>query len=412
MGRTKGKGKRKPKRGHAKGGNKEGETAANRRAIPRPKSTMTREERIQNRKAKRKTAATYTIDQLLDKVEECMDSFDYELAHKFCKRALELDPDNVSVLETLGNLLAEQGDGEGAMKCFGRAVTVCPDEGFSKYMYLGQLMEGKKAIECFQKGVEIMTKELHKSQSEGACAAAESEVAVSESDISSAYCSMAEIYLTDACFEEEAETRCKECLDKAIEHNPSNAEAFQILASYWLSMENKKEATDAIQKSVSLWLPRMQKAEDDDDDDDETVPLPYTSRIAAAQILIELEQLDTAEEILEGLLEEDDEVVQVWYMMGLVNVYRKTDETKPPARYYLNCAKRLYGKMDCDDGALLEHTEELLQELGPGEGDQEDWLIKKTMNQDDDGMNGQDDDEEEDDEDISSSEDEEEMEQS
>ena len=45
-----------------------------------------------------------------------MDSFNYELAHKFCKRALELDPDNVSVLETLGNLLAEQGDADGAKK--------------------------------------------------------------------------------------------------------------------------------------------------------------------------------------------------------------------------------------------------------------------------------------------------------
>ena len=45
-----------------------------------------------------------------------MDSFDYELAHKFCKRALELEPDNVQVLETLGNLLAEQGDVEGAKK--------------------------------------------------------------------------------------------------------------------------------------------------------------------------------------------------------------------------------------------------------------------------------------------------------
>ncbi len=61
--------------------------------------------------------------------------------------------------------------------------------------------------------------------------------------------------------------------------------------------------------------------------------------------------------------------------------------------------------MDCDDGALLEHTEELVRELGPGEGDQEDWLIKKAMNIDE-AMNGQE--EEEDDDEVSSSEDEEE----
>ena len=41
-------------------------------------------------------------------------------------------------------------------------------------------------------------------------------------------------------FEDDADSKCKECLDKAIEHDPRNAEAFQLLASYWLSMENKK----------------------------------------------------------------------------------------------------------------------------------------------------------------------------
>ena len=41
-------------------------------------------------------------------------------------------------------------------------------------------------------------------------------------------------------YEDDADSKCKECLDKAMEHDPSNAEAFQLLASYWLSMENKQ----------------------------------------------------------------------------------------------------------------------------------------------------------------------------
>ena len=47
---------------------------------------------------------------------------------------------------------------------------------------------------------------------------------------------------------------------------------------------------------------------------------------------------------------------------------------------------QLYGRMDCDDAPVLEHIEELLKELGPGEGDAEDWLVKKAMeiNQDED----------------------------
>ena len=37
-------------------------------------------------------------------------------------------------------------------------------------------------------------------------------------------------------------------------------------------------------------------------------PLLYTTRISTSKLLIELEMLDEATQVLEGLLEEDDEV--------------------------------------------------------------------------------------------------------
>ncbi|KAJ8291008.1 hypothetical protein GJAV_G00020350 [Gymnothorax javanicus] len=80
----------------------------------------------------------------------------------------------------------------------------------------------------------------------------------------------------------------------------------------------------------------------------------------------------TASEVLEGLLEEDDEVVQVWYLLGwacyLQSEKPEEAETfKDSARTYLTKAKKLYMKLRCDDPAMLEHTEQLLQELGPGD---------------------------------------------
>ena len=63
---------------------------------------------------------------------------------------------------------------------------------------------------------------------------------------------------------------------------------------------NFQEATDAIQKSVSLWLPRLQHVEEEEDDEMgpsdpiSPCPIPYPSRIAATKILIELEQLDVS----------------------------------------------------------------------------------------------------------------------
>ena len=42
--------------------------------------------------------------------EEYIDSFEFDLAQKFCLRALESEPDNLRAIETYGNLLMETGD--------------------------------------------------------------------------------------------------------------------------------------------------------------------------------------------------------------------------------------------------------------------------------------------------------------
>ena len=52
------------------------------------------------------------------------------------------------------------------VQCFGRAVEVCPNEGYSKYMYLGQLFEGGQAVECFQKGIQLMLKEKEEKEAQ------------------------------------------------------------------------------------------------------------------------------------------------------------------------------------------------------------------------------------------------------
>ena len=50
------------------------------------------------------------------KAEEAIDSFNYELAQKFCERALEVDPDDTMALETAGAVYLEIGDVSSATK--------------------------------------------------------------------------------------------------------------------------------------------------------------------------------------------------------------------------------------------------------------------------------------------------------
>lgn len=58
-------------------------------------------------------------------------------------------------------------------------------------MYLGQLSVEKEAINNFQKGVDLMVKERNKLPADS------EEAKILASKISSALCSMTEIYLTD-----------------------------------------------------------------------------------------------------------------------------------------------------------------------------------------------------------------------
>ena len=58
-------------------------------------------------------------------------------------------------------------------------------------MYMGQMSEGLDSVRCFQQGVDLMSSEL--SQVEGNS----DEAKTLRRKISSALCSMTEIYLTD-----------------------------------------------------------------------------------------------------------------------------------------------------------------------------------------------------------------------
>uniref|UniRef100_A0A8C1Y2L4 Si:dkey-12j5.1 n=1 Tax=Cyprinus carpio TaxID=7962 RepID=A0A8C1Y2L4_CYPCA len=304
-------------------------------------------------KAKKKTAEKYTIDQLVEKTEECIDNFDFDMARLYCQRALDIEPTNLTILDMMGNICTELGEIENVY-VYLKAVELSPEDGHSKYMYLGQIHTGMEAVQYFSKGTEVMLNTMDKHSSEASAfgaAAFPSECAVTKKDVSVAFCSIAEIFFTDLCMEEGAADRCKEAIDKALEYDEHNPEALQLMASYLFSIEKTEEGREYLKKSVSSWLPSLQKEEEslastehdmeeEKDQNKSNIP-PYESRITTAKLLIEAEQYEMATEVLEDLLEEDDEVVEV-------------------------C---LYGKLRCEDAPMFEHTEQLLAELG-GDGEE------------------------------------------
>lgn len=49
-----------------------------------------------------------------------------------------------------------------AVYIFLKAVDLSPEEGHSKYMYLGQIYTGAEAVQYFSKGIEVMLKAIDK----------------------------------------------------------------------------------------------------------------------------------------------------------------------------------------------------------------------------------------------------------
>lgn len=328
------------------------------------------------KRKKKRDKPPLTVRECLDKAKDALDAYNIDEAFRLCNSALELEKDNVLALETMGTIMCERGNMKSAKDKFERAVALSPEKGYAKYMSLAQLVEGEESVGHFKKGIQLMgtmkeriikgeDEEEEQVQGAGALPSTSPMAKLEElqSDISRGHISVAEIYLTDLCEAEDAPTVCKHHLDKAIETRPNSPEAHQLLASWCISMMDDEDEADAkfeeakkaIKTAVALWLPQYQKAtaEDDDDndvDDDDSptaaasllnglsnsatatadpvqpCPLTVDERINAAKILIELfmmkadeDQLaNLAVEVLDTVLDEDDENVFVWYLLGWI----------------------------------------------------------------------------------------------
>ncbi|CAG8464474.1 11769_t:CDS:2, partial [Scutellospora calospora] len=310
---------------------------------------------------------SYTVLDLLPKISSLVDTCDYQLALQFAKRALNMESDNIKVLEILGMVEIELGMFDEAKEHFLKAISINPNQGYSKYMYMGQLCEGLEAIQNFQCGVNLMIDEhksiiSNKSSSPTTISLQDSQESLNRK-ISTALCSMIEIYLTDCCFESDAELKCDEYLNKALEIDSMNPEVYQLLASVRLSQQKNEEAKIALEKSLNLWI-NLEPG-------DPLIP-SYDIRISLVKLLLELSQYNKALAVLEILQKEDDQIVDIWYLygwcyycMGQDSLQNKEDYLAhwEDARDCLITCEKLYRKTESDDEGILQHTQEILQTI-------------------------------------------------
>eukprot|EP00092_Neocalanus_flemingeri_P029936 GFUD01032502.1.p1 GENE.GFUD01032502.1~~GFUD01032502.1.p1 ORF type:complete len:362 (+),score=138.10 GFUD01032502.1:53-1138(+) len=313
------------------------------------------------------SSPSYSIEELLDKAAGLLDECQFELAEKFCQRALEMSADHPRALEMSANLLLERGEVEKAQHCLGRAITVQPEFGHSKYMTAAQLFSGVECRELYCKGVELLL-------------AGEAAASAVSAELSTAYVALSELYMSDLCDAQEAESEAARFITLAIEADRTNPEAWQAEASYKLVLGEVVEAKSSISRSLELWLPQhtafLEKGEGKE------TTLSYNSRLGTVKLLLDLEMFDEATQICDALLEEDDEVVFPWYLLGWLNYLREDQDYWGNVRHYLGKAKQVQVMNPTDDDQMVQHIEEILAEVGEDE-DQNETREDFTLNEGD-----------------------------
>lgn len=306
-------------------------------------------------------------------------------------------------LNLLGEINVELGDPDSAKEAFEAAIAIDPEganDGAEKFLWMAQLNEegGAESVRWFEKGVEVLKREI--GELEGKLvkkAEVEELLEEKKQKVANSLCGIAEVYMTDLSWEEDAETRCEAAVTEALLFAPNNPEPLQTLASIRISQLRHDDAKAALARSMELWK--------DLDPDDPGVP-DYSTRISLSRLLMEAELEDEAIEVLERLVGENDGSVEAWYLGGwclhLLAGKQKAQGEADTATSLLrasrdwleNCLK-LYMMLEYEDERLKEHADEILKELndtlGPSAGEEEEDGWEDAGDEDDED---EDDDEE------------------
>jgi tetratricopeptide (TPR) repeat protein len=310
------------------------------------------------------SAADGAAAALLDKGLQLLAGGQEELAVKFFRRGLEVEPRNLELLKTLGETLMEMGQPEEAKAVFRRSLEVEPGD-YSLSMYLGQLEQGKEALAHYERGIQALRTQVVAAEAAGAAGA--EEAAALGRELSCALCALAELYMSDLCFEADAEAQAERALGEAQTACLDNPQALQGMASFRLSQSRPQDAKPLVLRALAVVEGLMDRrdaiadelademdgaAEDGEDEDEEGAGVAA----AAAQGARKGKNKRTASELDSAAMEEDEEAEEVAARQTLEAMSpEEVESLMPPFEFRAATARIL---IECEEhaaaGQLLE----------------------------------------------------------
>jgi Tfp pilus assembly protein PilF len=212
-------------------------------------------QRVSAKQRKNKGAAKkkkeFSPAQLIAKAEECVENCQPDLASKFYKRALALQPSNTDIMDELSPILAELHCEDEAKQILLKSCELAPGVNPTKWMYLAQMQNGHEALASYEKGVAILQSEGAKAEAAGDTKEATDYAMHIRKQMCSTLVSMAELFMTDLCMEEIAEARCEELLKSALAFDSESPEPIQATANMRMSQHRVEEAGQLLDQTYA-----------------------------------------------------------------------------------------------------------------------------------------------------------------
>ena len=286
-----------------------------------------------------------TTEKLVEQGNNALMAMQPELAVKFFQRAYDMDSNDTNIMDALADVHMQLGAQEHALELLLKSTSLAPEINPFKWLYLAQLQMGTDSVQTYLKAIEIMGKaniNIHDDQQ------------MYQKQTVKAYCSIAELYLTDLCYEENAEGKCEEYVSQALVVDPDSLDGQQVLANLRISQCRTTEAAEIIEKLYQKIKSIREKLASRTVIDEMTgTDIPEDVKdapelefyIATAKYMVECATVvpvlaEYAMELVTSLLHDDDENIELWYIMGVAAL-----SCRPPdregARYHLDTAKTM-----------------------------------------------------------------------
>lgn len=282
-------------------------------------------------KEKESISNVINVEGLIEQATIAYSNMNFELAIKFYERALTISSKDTQLMDALADTCLQIGDTKKAYALLLDSVKIEPNLNPYKWLYLAQLQEGKESLNSYNNGIEKLLLSLNNNNSDN------NDIIIKQ--ISKAYSSIAELYLTDLCYEDNAEKECENNLLLSLKYDNNSLDGLQTMASFRLSQKNGQEAC----KLMDIVYENVRKIRDklnsrtvfdeikyinntDNDFDDEFSNLPEIEFcISTAKLLIECANYDNkyaekAIELCTDLLQYNDDNIELWYITGVAGI--------------------------------------------------------------------------------------------